>query len=45
VPLKSKLLRWGLLCLLFIVVEGVEHNPFIMYEEIGEKLVRFHAKD
>ena len=29
----------------FIVAEGVEHNPFIMYEEIGEKLVRFHAND
>ena len=27
-----------------LIVKGVDHNPFIFYEESGEELIRFHAK-
>ena len=28
-----------------LIVKGVDHNPFIFYEESGEELIRFHAKN
>ena len=28
-----------------LIVKGVDHNPFIFYEELGEELIRFHAKN
>jgi endo-1,4-beta-xylanase len=28
-----------------LIVKGVDHNPFIFYEQSGEELIRFHAKN
>ena len=28
-----------------LIVNGVDHNPFIFYEESGEELMRFHAEN
>ena len=28
-----------------LIVKGVDHNPFIFYEESGEELIRFHANN
>ena len=29
----------------FLVIEGIDHNPFSFYEKAGEKLIRFHQEN
>ena len=29
----------------FLVIDGIDHNPFLFYEKAGERLIRFHQEN